>query len=44
MKKFLSIAMIVALVGVLAACGDKSKEANKPTATEAPTKESKKVR
>ncbi|MDT2278315.1 stress protein [Paenibacillus larvae] len=41
MKKFLSIAMIVALVGVLAPCGDKSKEANKPTATEAPTKESK---
>ncbi|MEV2911396.1 hypothetical protein ABNF65_23005, partial [Paenibacillus larvae] len=41
MKKFLSVVMIISLLGVLAACGDKSKEANKPTATEAPTKESK---
>lgn len=41
MKKFLSMVMIISLMGVLAACGDKSTEASKkePAATEAPSKD-----
>ncbi|AHD06199.1 hypothetical protein ABNB59_21180 [Paenibacillus larvae] len=45
MKKFLSMVMIISLMGVLAACGDKSTEASKkePAATGAPSKDKKDI-